>query len=211
MTLSLYLARQDAQLVSAFNNPAHYPVGISHPDAFPSFLKSGHKIEFDPRVRKQHAFTRHISQTNEIEYWVHIDYRSYRTAFKRFLTSRENVPETEITAEWQADHLLSQAYARKFGVDYVRMCLLHKGQNQDYGRKFERNMISIQQESRSIFLLDYLYAMKGLGIPIPKNQADYEVRKADIAQALMAKGVNFPDRRGPEFELDAYFNWWDVI
>lgn len=211
MTILEYLSRQEARLVSAFNNPAHYPVGISHPDKFPSFLKFEHKIEFDARVRKQRAFTRHIYKTNEIEYWVHIDYRSYRNAFKRFLVSKENIPETEITTNWQADHLLSRAYARKFGVEYVRMHLLDKKQNQDYGRKFERNMISIQQNQRSIFLMDYICAMKGLGIPIPKNKEDYERSKTDIVQALTAKGINFLDCCSPELELDAYFKWWDVI
>jgi hypothetical protein len=211
MTLLAYLFAQQASLVRAFNDPGDYPIGISDPDHFPLLLQRDHTIEFDPRVRKRRAFTRRVHATGEIEYWVHIDYTAYRKAFWRHLSTMHAVPEAEITSGWHADHLLSKAYARKFGVQYVRMCLLARRQNLDYGRKFERNMLAIQQSSRSVFLLDYLCAMKALGILIPKDRADYEARKSSIAQELSKKGVVFPDKRGAEFELDAYFKWWDVI
>jgi hypothetical protein len=186
-------------------------VGIADPENFPLLLQTEHAIEFDPRVRRKRAFTRRVHATGETEYWVHIDYTGYRRAFWRHLSTMHAIPETAITSDWQADHLLSRAYARKFGVQYVRMCLLTRKQNQDYGRKFERNMLAIPQSSRSVFLLDYLCVMKALGILIPQNRTDYEARKSSIAQALTKKGVVFPDKRGAEFELDAYFKWWDVI
>ena len=210
MTLSDYLSHQESVLVRAFNDPAHYPVGISHPDKFPSFLQREHEIAFDPRVRNARAFTRKLPDGG-VEYWTHVAYGGYRKAFRQFLEKEHGVPSSEMTCSWQADHLLSRAFARKFGVDYVRMCLLAKEQNQAYGRKFERNMVSIRQDSRSIFLLDYLCVMKALGIAIPRNREDYEARKSAIAQALSAKGVRFPDARGPEFELDGYFDWWEVL
>jgi hypothetical protein len=209
MTLSLYLAQQERMLVNAFNNPAHFPVGISHPDHFPSFLQREHTIEYDQRVRNKRAFMRIINSSSEIEYWVHIDYTGYRKSFKRFLLEKHIVQQSAITSTWHADHLLSQAFARKLGVEYVRMCLLSKSQNLDYGRKFERNMVAIPQDSRPIFLLDYLCAMKVLGIPVPKDKADYETRKSTIALRLSSKGVKFIDN--PELELDAYFKWWNVI
>jgi hypothetical protein len=51
--------------------------------------------------------------------------------------------------------------------------------------------------------------MKVLGIPVPKDKADYETRKSTIALRLSSKGVKFIDN--PELELDAYFKWWNVI
>ncbi len=131
-----------------------------------------------------------------IEYWTHVGYGGYRKAFLRFLEKEHQVLPAEVDCDWQADHLLSRAFARKFGVDYVRMCLLAREQNQGYGRKFERNMLSIQQHPRGIFLLDYQCVMKALGIAIPRNRNDYEARKSAVARELSAKGVDFPDKWG---------------
>lgn len=211
MKIKDYIVKQRSEVASAFNRPAYYPIGIKNPEVFPSFLERTHDIELDPRVRNKKAFIRNISGLDQSEYWVHISYTGYRKSYFRYLEETFGICRQDLTSDWHADHMLGRGFAKKFGVDYVRMCLLHKSQNTSYGRKFEKNMLKQKQNKRHIFLMDYLCAMKVLNIKIPLNKNDYEQRKSEIAQSLADEGVVFFDNRGGEHSLDEYFKWWDIV
>lgn len=208
MTLSEYLDYQQNDAVYAFNNNGKFPVGVLSPQHFPSCLKNNTKIEYDLRVRKNRAFIR--TYDNKVEYWVHISHLGYRESFLNFLVKHYYLDKKVITADWNADHILNKAYAEKFGVKYVRMCLLCKDQNQSYGRKFEKNMMKMNQNKRNIFLMDFLCAMKVLGVPIPENRNDYIIKKSNIVKSLEQMGVDFKGGIGEE-ELDEYFKWWSIL
>lgn len=208
MTLSEYLDVQKKDAVYAFNNVGKFPIGVLSADDFPSCLKDKTKIEYDLRVRKNRAFTRTFD--NKVEYWVHISHQGYRNSFLNFLVKNYNLDKKVITADWNADHILNKAYAQKFGVKYVRMCLLCKDQNQSYGRKFEKNMMKMKQNKRNIFLMDFLCAMKVLGVPIPENANDYAINKSNIVKSLQYMGVGFKGGVAEE-ELDEYFSWWNIL
>lgn len=211
MKITDYFAKQKSEMVQAFNRPAHYPIGIKNPNNFPTFLKRKHEIKFDPNVRNNNAFIRYNSELDQIEYWVHINYTGYRKSYFRHLEEIFNVSSEELTSDWQADHMLGRSFARKFGVEYVRMCLLHKDQNTSYGRKFEKNLLKQNHRKRDIFLMTYLCAMKVLDIKIPLNNNEYENRKSEIVQNLINEGVVFHDQRGGEHSLDQYFRCWKII
>lgn len=211
MKIEDYCIRQKKELAIAFNKPSHYPIGIIDSNKFPQFLKSKHSIEIDLRVKNNKAFIRNILGTDQSEYWVHVDYTGYRKAYFRHLKEKYGVCSTDLTSDWHADHMLSRAFARKYGVKYVRMCLLQKKQNMSYGRKFEKNMLKQSHNKRFIFLIDFLCALKVLNVKIPSSKIEYEKRKSEISKTLIDEGVIFFDSRGGEHSLDEYFDWWSIV
>lgn len=209
MNLSEYLELQKNDAVFAFNNSARFPIGLSTTQDFPSFLKrEDHKVIFDDNVRNNKAFIR--TYGDRVEYWVDISYSSYRKSFLSFLAREHGLKKVDIPSDFHADHLLNKAYAKKYGVQFVRMCLLHKDQNVSYGRKFEKNMGNIMQSQRRIFLMDFICAMKILGVSIPNNRENYEVNKNDIVKHLEELGVTFEGETGEE-QLDKYFFGYDIL
>ncbi|MGY6417149.1 hypothetical protein [Vibrio parahaemolyticus] len=209
MKLCEYLEMQQDDIVFAFNNSGRFPVGLSSINSFPNVVKrEDHHVMYDPRVRNKKAFIRKYN--GKYEYWVDISYTRYRKAFLNFIEEYYGVDLKEVSSGFDADHILNRVYAKKFGVKYVRMCLIASLQNRSYGRQFEKNMANIDQSKRSIFLMDYLCAMKVMGVPIPKSFSEYQSKKSEIIRLLKSKGVVFHYLEAEE-ELDYYFKEWMIF
>jgi len=211
MNLSEYLELQTNDAVFAFNNSARFPIGLLTPDHFPGLLRrEDHNVIFDSKVKNNKAFIR--TYGDRFEYWVDISYTSYRKSFLSFLERVHGLKEVDIPSDFHVDHLLNKAYAKKFGVQFVRMCLLHKDQNLSYGRKFEKNMGNIKQSKRTIFLMDFLCAMKILGVSIPANRKEYNDNKSCIVKHLEEHGVTFEGEGDTgEEQLDKYFLGYPIL
>lgn len=210
LDLDEYLLLQKKNIVEALNDPLRFPLAIEHPDKFPSHLKAEQNVRWDNRVRNNRAFIR--TYKNYIpEFWIDITYTRYRKAFKRFLWEYFKVDPKKLCRSYHVDHFINRAFAKQHGVNFVRLILLDAKQNTTYGSKMEKNYLKLHHHSRFIFLINYLCAMKALGIKVPKNKNDYINRKKEIADIFRENGVIFLKNRGPEIVLDGYFKSYPVL
>ena len=211
MKIDDYLLEQEKDLITAINMPVHYPTGVAYPEQIEEINNNDVSFEYDQGVQNNKAFivTRSVSGT--FEYWVHVDHTNYRKSFKKFLNIYYNVIDKEISPQLNADHILSRAFAKKYGIKYIRMCLLQGKQNSSYGRKFEKNLINTPQNKKGIYLISFLQLLKVLYIEIPKNRHDFDSRKKIIVEELIDKGVTGFNLKGGIFILERYFVHWDIL
>ncbi|MCK8664861.1 hypothetical protein M1M11_08185 [Pseudomonas azerbaijanoccidens] len=206
-----YINYQEQQLLKGANSPAHYPTGVISPEDLIFRTRRNLTFEFDKKVSDKMAFILTCVDSGEQEYWAHINLKSYRKHFLRFLINSHSVPIEQIDSTWHVDHIFNKAYARKNDIKYVRMCLIPGEQNMSYGRKLEKNILKKIEGKRPIYLMSYLQILKVFGIAIPKSKEDYENRKDEIGNVLLAKSLSGYSLRPPSFFLDRYFEHYYIL
>lgn len=209
--LHAYIDNQERQLIKGANSPQRYPTGVISPEDLIGRIKRKLTFEYDKKVSDRMAFILTCVDSGEQEYWAHVNLKSYRRHFLRFLSKSYGVPIEQVDSKWHAEHIFNKAYAQKNGIKYVRMCLISDQQNMSYGRRFEKNIMKVIQGRREIYLMSYLQILKVLGVPIPINKEDYNNRKVEIGQRLIAKGLSGYELRAPEQFMDQYFKYYSIL
>ncbi len=203
-----YYRQQTRAFVQAFDAVADHPIALQNPGQLGRLLHPG-TWTWDPGVRVGLAFVRSRSGAPK-EYWVHVDCDTYRPAFLAFLESEVGLPRRDVETSWHVDHVLNAAFARKHGLAYVRVALVHQQFNTGYGRVIEKRFTRMPAAGKSMYLLDYLVMMKLLHVVPPRNKAEYTRRRREIAGDFLASGC-----AGPEnlilAGLDGTLDLWDVL
>lgn len=209
--LQAYIDNQERQLIKGINTPAWYPTGVISPEDLIDRIRRKLTFEYDKNTPDKMAFILTCTESGEKEYWTHVKLSSYRKHFLRFLSETYEVPVEEVDSKWHADHMFNKAYALKNDIKYIRMCLVPAQQNISYGSRLEKKILAKTQGKREIYLMSYLQILKVLGVPIPKNKEDYNSRKVEIGKFLIGKGISGYDLSPPEFFMDEYFKFYDIL
>lgn len=211
MLLAKYLGNQLESFVTALNDPIRYPVGVCIPDRSLTLSCGDGSWEWDRTAPPNAGFLRRLNTERTVEYWAHVNFSGYRKTFLSFLREHFGLCPEDISSELHVDHMLHRSFARKYGINYVRLALLHRKQNLSYGSKFEKLLLRCNQSTRDIYLPDYCICLKLFGVPIPRSKTDYAARREEIACQLIAQGLKPKD---PEIMLkclDTYFYWWTIL
>lgn len=203
-TLQSYLAEQQEWLVRALDDPARHPVAVRDAHLSTKLAGSWH---WDQSVKGQRAFIRVLG--NRREFWVHASFDGYRAAFLRFLERECGLPSTLVPSQEHADHILNAAVARRNGLSFVRMALLQRRFNCQYGATVERAMTQIVH-GKDTYLMDYLMMLKLLCMPVPSSVQDFEARKHEMARAFVAVGA-IKNEQLALMGLEGFFKLYKII
>jgi hypothetical protein len=201
-----YLSEQKKSYIKAFQTPADYPVGVQNaPQCERSFTAMA-TWKWTSSL-STNSFIRTIAG-NTKEYWARIPWQGYRTGFLSYLESEESINSSLIPLDLEADHLLNAAFAMRHGLQYVRMDLVPRKFNGDYGWAIERKLTKAEAGSKTQYLIDYVILMKVLNIEPPVSPEDYLHRREQIISHLVSQGV---DRKEIVTSgLDGMFRLWDL-
>jgi len=201
-----YQTEQKRAFIKAFHDPADYPVGVQNP---PLCERSLTAIATWKWTSPSHtnSFIRTIGG-NKNEYWARIPWQGYRDGFLSYLESEEGVRSNQIPPDLEADHLLNKAFAMRHGLQYVRMELVPRKFNRDYGWAIEKRLTKAQAADKTQYLLDYVILMKMLNIAPPESPADYLQRRQQIISSLVGQGVD--TKEIVTSGLDGMFKLWDL-
>ena len=211
MTLDTYLQQQRQDFIDAFKHPAAYPVGVQDPAQTVGVFPPASTWNWDATVEGHKAFLRTVGGRAK-EYWVTVspDFdRRYREAFLAFLERERGVISASVPKALHADHVLNAAFARRHGLQYVRMALVWNTYNMSYGSKIEKNLTRADAHGKRMYLIDYIIFAKVLNIAPPVNYDDYRRRRREIARSIASTGVEAEELalRG----MDGFFELWRVI
>ena len=204
--LADYQTEQRKTFISAFHDPANYPVGVQNPPQCERGLTSIATWKWTSPSHTN-SFIRTIGG-NKKEYWARIPWQEYREGFLSYLESEEGLRRTQIPPDLEADHLLNKAFAMRHGLQYVRMEIVPRKFNGDYGWAIERKLTKAESGGKTQYLLDYVILMKVLNIAPPKSPADYLQRREQIISQLVSKGVD--NKAIVTTGLDGMFKLWDL-
>lgn len=210
MDVNEYIKIQENEYVNAFNDPAHFPIGISTINRFPDYFNFDQEFSFIHNIKNNNAFIRKTHSGTQFEFWVRVKYTGYRKSFLNFLENYYNLERNEIDSTWHVDHVLNRAFANKAGMNYVRLCLLKNKQNLSYGSKFEKAFKNIYTSKKDIFIINFISAMKVLNVICPKSQDEYNQRKEEICKTMENKGVEFIMNESFN-DFDMFFNMWNIL
>ena len=144
------------------------------------------------------------------EYWADVSFEHYRASFLEFFGSTYSVPVGSIPGTLHVDHVVNRGFVRTTGLRFARLALVPSRINTSYGSRIERGLTRIDKAGRKVVLMDYLVAMKVLGIRPPAGRDDYQRRRAEIARAIAAGGAGI-DQQHILSGMDGLFTLWDVL
>jgi hypothetical protein len=201
-----YLSEQKKSYIKAFQTNLDYPVGVQNPPLCErSFTAMATwKWASPPGIN---SFIRTIAG-NMKEYWVRIPWQGYRTSFLSYLENEEGIKSSLIPRDLEVDHLLNAAFAMRHGLQYVRVDLVPRKFNGDYGWAIERKLTKAEAGSKNQYVLDYVILMKVLNIEPPVNPEDYLRRREQIISHLVSQGVD--TKAMVTMGLDEMFRLWDL-
>ncbi len=96
----------------------------------------------------------------------------------------------------------------RHGLQYVRMELVPRKFNGDYGWAIERRLTKAEAGDKTQYLLDYVILMKVLKIAPPESPQDYLYRREQIISRLVSEGVE--SKAVVTSGLDGMFKLWDL-
>lgn len=208
MLLAQFVAQQRQDFIRAFVS-AHYPVAIRDVGILGKFLTPSAVWRWDASVGNgQTAFVRTVEATHK-EFWIDPREKDYRDAFKNFLQREYGVPASEIARTDHADHMFNKALAMKLNLKFVRMALVPATYNSGWGGKIERMLTNVVQRENSCYRLDCFIFMKVINIIPPESDADYNARRAPIAQQI--SGATGIPKDQILMAMDGIFQLWNVI
>jgi len=205
-SLADYLSEQKKAYIKAFQTHLDYPVGVQNA---PQCERSLTSIATWKWTSPSHtnSFIRTIGG-NKKEYWARIPWQGYREGFLLYLESEEGLRRTQIPPDLEADHLLNAAFAMRHGIQYVRMDLVPRKFNGDYGWAIERKLTKAESGGKTQYVLDYVILMKVLNVEPPVSPEDYLRRREQIISQLVSKGVD--NKAMVTMGVDEMFKLWDL-
>lgn len=114
--------------------------------------------------------TGRAGQHFEPQLWVDVEYRGWRTAFRRFLREHYGIRLKNIPDRWHVDHLLSRHRFANGAPKYlIRLFLLDGSINTAFGAGFERRFFTQERRREPIggFHLDWITFLKAWGERLP--------------------------------------------
>lgn len=199
-----YVRRQTATLMRSLNDAASFPIGVVNPERTVQ-IGSGASWQWVDSARHR-AFIRR-PPLSDAEFWVHVDYAGYRGAFLQFLESEFRLSRSEVASHWHVDHILNRAFARRYGIEFVRLALLDKASNSGHGSTIERGLSQASSGGKQTYLMDLAVMMKLLGIAPLRSRQDYDGRRKDIAASFVARGYGGTVVTALQ-DIDNFFKLW---
>jgi hypothetical protein len=134
--------------------------------------------------------------------WVDPAKNNYVDLFRKFLKDHCHVDDSQLTKDFDVDHMYNRERAKNFGYGFVRMFPIRKGPNRSHGAGFEKAMTAsdIGRRRKVMKLMDEVSTMKFFGILSPSSSKGFSaVQRAhmrtmadlfDLTIEQIEEGVN---------------------
>lgn len=134
--------------------------------------------------------------------WVDPKSSSYVEYYRTFLADLFDVDATDLTKNFDIDHMYNRERAINFGYSYVRMFPIVKSANRSHGAGYEKAMTEsdIGRRRKIMKLLDEVSTMKFFGVPSPRKSAaltgvqqthaDNMAKMFDLSKEQIEEGIS---------------------